>query len=310
MTRNKKPFDLQGKTFGRWKVLEGFYKGIYRYYTCECDCGNVKEVRESSIVSGDSRSCGCLAKENCSKRNSKHYVNGEPITRHRLYKRWWNMNRRCYQPKSKDFHHYGGRGIEVCDRWRSSLPDYKGFENFVEDMADFFIEGLELDRIDNEGNYTPDNCKWSTRQEQVINSRRLLGEDTLIQYQGKSFLASQWEIETGIKGKVISDRVNKLGWDVEKALNTPLQVKSKRLRHKKGLINFTSLFKNYTNICASLVRRDITVDQLVYFLFKKDIYHEIAGELIKVEIDISGLSHDNFDFTIKLTEVGENIIHE
>lgn len=186
-------------------------------YLCECVCGTIKPVRESSLKEGGTSDCGCKRNARTGDRMRKHGKYS-----HRLYNRWWDMLRRCEDYQRKDYKHYGGRGIKVCERWR----DHEiGFTNFCADMEASFIEGLEIDRIDVDGDYTPENCRWATRRTQVINKRP--DSDgvklNIVHFQGKSLCLSQWEDETGIPSYVLSDRLGKLKWSVEKALTTPVR---------------------------------------------------------------------------------------
>lgn len=155
--------NLLGQKFGRLTV---FTKSITRYrgevcWDCLCDCGIFHTVRGTYLKSGVSKSCGCWKKE---LRKEKLYK-PDALFRHPLYAAWRGMKSRCYREKDPRYKDYGGRGITVCERWLDS------FENFLADMGER-PEGLTLDRKDNDGPYSPDNCKWSTRSEQQRNTRR------------------------------------------------------------------------------------------------------------------------------------------
>lgn len=145
--------DLSGKVFGRWVVLEEVlnYKGQskHRYWLCECTCGNKSKVQQGSLTSGRSKSCGCLSREILARGNNR--THGKSDTKE--YRSWSLMKQRCYDKNRPDYHHYGGRGITVCNRWLES------FENFYGDMGDC-PEGFQLDRQDNKKNFSLENCKW------------------------------------------------------------------------------------------------------------------------------------------------------
>lgn len=127
------------------------------------------------------------------------------------YSRWGNMKRRCYQDSHKDYARYGGRGIKVCDRWLES------FENFLEDMGPCPGKGYSLDRIDNDGDYCRENCRWATAKEQAENRNRAVK----ITYNGITESAGYWAIKTGIKWDTIAKRYH-AGWSPEDIIEVPL----------------------------------------------------------------------------------------
>ena len=151
--------DMAGKQFGKWTVLRRGGTSATRkaLWLCRCECGKESLVDGDSLRRGGSKSCGCLVDvaklKHGKSRTTEHVI-------------WGNMIQRCTNPKTINYKDYGGRGIIVCQRWRDS------FENFLSDMGKRPSFDYTLDRIDNNGNYEPGNCKWSTQSEQNKNQRR------------------------------------------------------------------------------------------------------------------------------------------
>lgn len=157
-----KALELIGKKFGRWTVIrrvENSKKGRTCWF-CECECGTTSKVLGTTLVSEDSKSCGCLGKEKITNRNFKHGHATRKFTT-RTYQIWCAMYERCTTPAQNNYKWYGGRGISVCKRWDI-------FENFLSDMGEA-PEGLTIDRKNNDGNYELDNCRWATYVEQARN---------------------------------------------------------------------------------------------------------------------------------------------
>lgn len=198
--------DLTGRTFGRLRAL-GVYGKKHReiLWYCECECGNKVKVRSSYLRNGVTQSCGCYSKDNPSRRTHN-------MSRSKIYNRWFHMIERCRNPQNANYHNYGGRGITVCEEW-------KNFENYYNDVGEPPFDGAELDRVDNNKGYSPDNCRWVTRTINVRNSRAAKH----ITVFGQTKTAPEWAEIYHIDYKLFLHRLS-AGWSAEKALTHPVRV--------------------------------------------------------------------------------------
>lgn len=187
--------------YGKLKPLKELRLKNRRAFYCKCDCGNFKNIFLKYLRNGDTRSCGCINKKETSARFKKH-----GMSRTNEYNIWLAMISRCENVKNKSFLNYGGRGISVCSSW-------KKFENFIKDMGKK-PENLTLDRIDNDGNYEPNNCRWATRKQQSRNTSR----NVYIEYNGENMCVKDWAIKLGVRDKLIHERIS-YGWPIEKVLS-------------------------------------------------------------------------------------------
>lgn len=293
--RKKLPAKVkEGDVFGRWTVLSVERVGQYNRATCICECGKSKSVRQDTLLNGQSTSCGCFAHELTSQRSSTK--GGQ--TMHPLYQRWYDLNRRCFDSKRKDFHHYGGRGITVCDEWSKDNP--QGFTNFLVDMQDSYVDGLEIDRVDNNGNYCKANCKWSTRSEQVINRREVDGLcfTTRFLEDGEDVLhLAAMAKKYNMSPNKLQDRISKLGWSLEDAISRPHKVKSYTIVVDGVNYKVDEIFvTNISNRCKPL---KVTTGQLLRSLFKEcvQVIAKVNGNIEDVQYD--DLVIDTKPFIIK-----------
>lgn len=204
--------DLTGQRFGRLTVLyrEDFLKKDGKNETafiCCCDCGAVRQVLAYNLKNGHTTSCGCYSLESRTKARTTHHKAGT-----RIYRIWRGMKTRC--ENSNDYHYefYGKRGIKVCAEWQRFEPFYEWA------LANGYTETLTLERIDNDGNYEPHNCRWATIKEQCNNRRT---SRTII-HNNVSHTLSEWAEIANMQPGTLAYRINS-GWSMEKALNTPIR---------------------------------------------------------------------------------------
>jgi len=210
--------ELAGQRFGRLVVLydTGERKGGQVVWRCRCDCGNEVNVVGYNLTSGHTTSCGCYHRERAAEANTMHGMAGRG-ERHPVYDAWFHMLQRCENPKNKNYKDYGGRGIKVCAEWHDPAV-------FIEwALANGWQKGLQIDRIDNNGNYGPSNCHWVSSKENNRNRR----SNRLITFDGKTQTMTEWAEELSISYCTLKDRINKLHWPIERALVEPVR----RLNH-------------------------------------------------------------------------------
>lgn len=203
--------NMSGQRFGRLVALEPMHvrSGGAIMWKCVCDCGKTKEILGPSLRSGATQSCGCLRRE---------LVSTHRMTNSAEYGCWEGIIQRCNNPSSKNFRKYGGRGIKVCERWSS-------FEDFYSDMGPRPSASHSIERIDNDGNYEPSNCRWATRHDQLRNTRR----NRVIKAFGKTGPLVDFIPEGPNSNRYHMVRLRlKKGWEPESALSIPPTERSKR----------------------------------------------------------------------------------
>jgi len=197
--------DITGEKFTRLTAVVRQKDGRW---LCNCDCGGTAFVKAAYLRNGNSKSCGCLSRELVAARNSTHGLASHP-----LYIRYAGMIARCNNPKHIAYANYGGRGIQVCERWKSN------FANFLEDMGEppTSLHTIERERVD--GDYEPSNCSWATSGAQARNTRR----NVRVVYEGEEYALKDLEAKLGCKRGTLQRRLG-YGWSLEEAITRPLRV--------------------------------------------------------------------------------------
>lgn len=213
--KNFRKIDLSGKRFGYLTVVsvaEDDNKHHGQKWVCKCDCGNMVVVRGDGLKSGHTKSCGCT--------NKRRTTHGKSNTR--LFKVWTSMKQRCQNENDSKYNDYGGRGIKVCEEW----SDFDCF--FLWSSNNGYKEGLTIDRINNDGDYAPGNCRWTTRKIQMSNRRNTI----YLEYNGEKRSLSEWSDIVGVKRKTLDSRYRK-GWTEERILFNPVKHYTNKKEVKK-----------------------------------------------------------------------------
>ena len=200
-----------GKQFCAWTVIGPWFTWMYkpgvawRAAVCQCHCGTTAVIQRSYLTRGKRRWCSrCSAKQKLRTHGMSHLAE---------YKVWEGMKQRCENAAHESYGRYGGRGITICARWRES------FESFLEDMGPRPSKKHSIDRIDNDGNYEPANCRWATTMEQKQNTSR----NVFITFNGETLCCADWSRRLGISDDTICRRL-KAGWPIERVLAIGKQV--------------------------------------------------------------------------------------
>ena len=202
--------DITGMKFGRLTVLRLSHKDNRHecHWLCKCDCGNEKTVSGNKLRSGNTKSCGCMQKEFLDGRLRRKHG----LTNAKLYATWENMKHRCNDPNNWMYPNYGGRGIKVCEEWLDSSTFFEWA------LRHGYEEGLSIERINVNGNYEPNNCRWVTQKVQSRNSRT----NHLITYNDQTHCLVEWAEILGMPYTVIKNRITRLKWDVKRAFTEPV----------------------------------------------------------------------------------------
>ncbi len=226
ITGKFKPVEmLIGATYYEWTVLELSHKDPKSgnvFWKCECSCGNIRRVAGHRILRGESKRCNAPKHKRDDPVNVTH---GMRYTK--IYACWRNIKIRCLNPTSQNFYLYGGRGISICDRWVDS------FENFYEDMKDGHDDSKSIERIDVDGNYCKENCRWATKPEQAKNKRNT----AYLTYKGVTKRAADWAAAIGANPRTVVRRVY-LGYSPDECLFGKQYEQIKRLILAESLIDY------------------------------------------------------------------------
>ncbi len=192
--------NLTGLKFGKLTVVRPTARrlGEFVIWECLCECGRTIEASSARLRPGRTWHCGCTKAKRAQRQD-------------REYRIWCDMRNRCNNPNNKRYHRYGARGINICERWNV-------FANFLSDMGKCPV-GMTIDRINNDSNYEPANCKWSTYHEQHTNMSR----NRMLTLNGETMCLADWGRRLGMDGDRIGARIDADGWSIERALTTPLR---------------------------------------------------------------------------------------
>lgn len=207
--------DWTNQRFGKLVVVKYLYTNKRRkaVWLCKCDCGNYTEQPSERLVTGNTRSCGCLHIEATKKNIRKaieHNTINKTVEERDIYKKFQQMKKRCYSPKCKAYNNYGGRGIDICSEW---LNDYRTFIEWS--LNNGYQKGLSIDRIDNNKGYYPENCRWVNNLTQQNNKRN----NRYLEFEGEKYTIAEWSRIKNIPAPTISDRLRRK-YTIDKVLNS------------------------------------------------------------------------------------------
>ena len=213
--------DYSGKRYNNMTVIKSVYEKEYKngkcvFVECVCDCGNKKTVRISDLQSGRTTSCGCNKIKKSKQRNTKHSMCDS-----RIYRIWSGMKARCKYKSCEEYRNYGGRGVSVCEEWLNSFVSFYNWS-----MSNGYKENLSIDRINVNGNYCPENCRWATTEEQSNNKR----VNKFFNIDGENKTLMQICKEKGLNYRMVQSRI-RYGWDKEHLFVGKLK-KWKRLKRR------------------------------------------------------------------------------
>jgi hypothetical protein len=217
--------DVIGKKFGRLTVLDKFNerpkKHLIAKVTAMCECGSVKTYYWGTVKNGSGKGCGCHPDDK-KRKPRKH-----GLTDHLVHQLWRRIKARCYNPKTEMYSYYGGRGITMCPEW---LNNFQAFYDWA--MLNGWEKGLEIDRIDNDGHYAPNNCRFVTKKQNGANKRN----NIVIEYNGEKKILHDWAVELGINYQTLHNRIHNYGMTVEEAF---VQGRARRryISKKRGILN-------------------------------------------------------------------------
>lgn len=202
--------------FERLKVVRLIGSWPFKVAVCQCDCGKTLQVAVKHLVSGHTRSCGCLSCEQCGTLRRRHGMWNTPE-----FWIWHSMKQRCLNPNTEGYHLYGGRGIQVCDRWLD-------FANFITDMGQRPSSKHTIERNNSDGDYEPSNCRWATTKEQARNR----STNRKFTMDAQTLCLTDWATRTGIKFQTLKQRLDK-GLTIEQAINWHKHAKGQSLTHRQ-----------------------------------------------------------------------------
>ena len=215
--------DLIGQSFNRWTVIgisDKTNKHYDRYWLCQCSCESktIREVSELSLIKERSKSCGCYSKEKTTEMNKERAFTDKYPHYKRIKSIYDGMRKRCYNINKDNYDSYGGRGISICKEW---LDNFMVFYNWATNNG--YQDNLTIDRINNDGNYEPENCRWATQEMQDYNRRTTI----YLTIDGESKTVLEWEKISGLSWSVLWQRYNKSGYRTKEEMFKKLKVVTK-----------------------------------------------------------------------------------